>query len=60
MIISGPEHPWLIETYIQAAPYPYSSIVGQEIFQGGLVPSDTDFRIFRDFGKIPGDFFFLS
>ena len=51
---SGPDHPWLIETYIAAAPYPHSSVIGQEIFQGGLVLSDTDFRIFRDYGKIPG------
>ncbi|XP_076462443.1 endoplasmic reticulum metallopeptidase 1-like [Babylonia areolata] len=51
---TGPDHPWLIETYIAAAPHPHSSVIGQEIFQGGLVPSDTDFRIFRDYGKIPG------
>ena len=51
----GPDHPWLIETYIAAAPYPHSSVIGQEIFQAGLVPSDTDFRIFRDYGKIPGE-----
>ncbi|CAL1526911.1 unnamed protein product, partial [Lymnaea stagnalis] len=51
---TGPEHPWLIRAYIEAAPYPHASVVGQEIFQTGLVPSDTDFRIFRDYGHIPG------
>lgn len=35
-------------------PHPFANILGQEIFEAKLVPSDTDFRIFRDFGKIPG------
>lgn len=51
---AGPENPWLIETYILSVPRPCASVFGQEIFQFGLVPSDTDFRIFRDFGHIPG------
>lgn len=28
--------------------------MGEELFQNGFVPSETDYRIFRDFGHIPG------
>uniref|UniRef100_A0A182NKV7 FXNA-like protease n=1 Tax=Anopheles dirus TaxID=7168 RepID=A0A182NKV7_9DIPT len=51
---SGPQHPWLIEAYARAVRHPFGQAVGEEIFQSGLIPSDTDFRIFRDFGHIPG------
>ncbi|GFR83103.1 endoplasmic reticulum metallopeptidase 1 [Elysia marginata] len=51
---TGPEHPWLVRTYAEAAPHPHASCIGQEIFQTGLIPSDTDYRIFRDYGQIPG------
>lgn len=51
---SGPENPWLIGIYAKMVPYPYGSVVAEDIFQSGLIPSDTDFRIFRDFGRFPG------
>lgn len=28
--------------------------MGEELFQNNAIPSDTDFRIFRDYGNIPG------
>lgn len=51
---SGPQHPWIAKYYTQYAVHPYANSMGEEIFQLNLIPSDTDFRIFRDFGHIPG------
>ncbi|ALC42479.1 CG10051 [Drosophila busckii] len=51
---TGPNHPWLAKYYKKHAPHPFSVTLAEELFQAGLIPSDTDFRIFRDYGNIPG------
>jgi hypothetical protein len=44
----------LTHAYTASAPYPHGSVLGEEIFGTGVIPSDTDFRIFRDVGHWPG------
>lgn len=50
---SGPSKPWLMK-YYNKVPHPFGSAAGEELFQSDVIPSDTDFRIFRDFGKTIG------
>ncbi|KAM6468357.1 endoplasmic reticulum metallopeptidase 1 [Liasis olivaceus] len=51
---TGPENPWLVQAYVSAAKHPFGCIVAQEVFQSGIIPGETDFRIYRDFGNVPG------
>ncbi|GAB0100844.1 endoplasmic reticulum metallopeptidase 1 [Sergentomyia squamirostris] len=59
MFQAGPAHPFLVRHLRAAAPRPRASALAEELFQTGVIPSDSDFRIFRDFGQMPGmDFAF--
>lgn len=50
---TGPRNHWLARAYGAAAPHPYGSVIGQDIYQSGAIPSTTDFEIYRRAG-IPG------
>lgn len=52
---TGPGQPWLLNYYAQV-PHPNGQVAGEEMFQNNIIPSDTDFRIFRDFGHTVGNF----
>jgi hypothetical protein len=43
----------LLQAYRQV-PYPYATSVGEDLFRLGVVPSDTDFRVYRDRVRLPG------
>lgn len=44
------------QMYKNAVPHPNGQVAAEELFHLGLIPSDTDFRIFRDYGHVPGNF----
>lgn len=54
MFQSTTHNRWMMDYYKNVATHPTASVLGDELFKAGLIPSDTDFRNFRDFGKIPG------
>lgn len=51
---TGPGNSWTLEAYAKNAPYPYGTVIAEEAFQIGLIPSDTDFRVFRDYSGLAG------
>ncbi|XP_053698537.1 endoplasmic reticulum metallopeptidase 1-like [Sabethes cyaneus] len=51
---SGPNRPWMVDVYAKTVRYPFAQAMAEELFKTGLIPSDTDFRIFRDYGEVPG------
>lgn len=51
---TGPRYFKLVEIFSNAVDDAHATVIGEEIFQSGLIPSDTDFRIFRDFGNLKG------
>eukprot|EP00405_Crypthecodinium_cohnii_P011347 CAMPEP_0206442456 /NCGR_PEP_ID=MMETSP0324_2-20121206/13832_1 /ASSEMBLY_ACC=CAM_ASM_000836 /TAXON_ID=2866 /ORGANISM="Crypthecodinium cohnii, Strain Seligo" /LENGTH=871 /DNA_ID=CAMNT_0053910301 /DNA_START=54 /DNA_END=2669 /DNA_ORIENTATION=- len=58
---TGPANRWLVEAYARHVERPHLSSVLQVLFQTGIIPGDTDYRVYRDFGSIPGvDFAVLA
>ncbi|XP_017493676.1 PREDICTED: endoplasmic reticulum metallopeptidase 1-like, partial [Rhagoletis zephyria] len=51
---AGPNHPWLMKIYHRNAKRSFATTFAEELFQSGIIPSDTDFTIFKNFGNIPG------
>ncbi|KAH8371341.1 hypothetical protein KR093_007019, partial [Drosophila rubida] len=45
---SGPNHSWLIKYYYKNAKHLFGTTLAEEIFQSGIIPSDSDFRIFKE------------
>jgi len=37
---------WALEAYARVAPYPRGSSIAQDFFDAGVIPADTDFRMF--------------
>eukprot|EP00297_Palpitomonas_bilix_P001343 CAMPEP_0113895666 /NCGR_PEP_ID=MMETSP0780_2-20120614/17507_1 /TAXON_ID=652834 /ORGANISM="Palpitomonas bilix" /LENGTH=1097 /DNA_ID=CAMNT_0000886557 /DNA_START=21 /DNA_END=3314 /DNA_ORIENTATION=- /assembly_acc=CAM_ASM_000599 len=52
LVQTGPRNSWVAHLYQRYAPFPHGSVIGQDLFQSTLVPSDTDFRVYSEF--IPG------
>ncbi|XP_047036815.1 endoplasmic reticulum metallopeptidase 1-like isoform X2 [Helicoverpa zea] len=46
--------PRVLKAYHNSAPVPNAQSLAELLFSSGMIPSDTDFRIWRDFGGIYG------
>ncbi len=47
---------WTLRAYARTAPAPRGTTLGQDFFELGLIPADTDYRMFsyRHYGAVPG------
>ncbi|XP_037035534.1 endoplasmic reticulum metallopeptidase 1-like isoform X1 [Bradysia coprophila] len=54
MFQTTPNNFWMLKYYKENAFHPTATVLFNELFDMKIIPSDTDFRIFRDYGKIPG------
>ncbi|XP_041971479.1 endoplasmic reticulum metallopeptidase 1-like isoform X2 [Aricia agestis] len=46
--------PRILRSYVRSSARPSAQSLGEAMFRAGVIPSDTDFRIFRDFGNMQG------
>ncbi len=51
---AGPGNAWLTSRYASSVPHPYGTVLGQDIFQSGLIPSGTDFAVYSGDGGMRG------
>lgn len=47
---------WTIAAYARSAKHPRGAVIGQDIFESGLLPADSDYRMYssRHYGRLPG------
>lgn len=50
----GPQNRWISEIYARQVPRPHGFSIAQFMFETGVIPGETDYRIYRDFGGVPG------
>ena len=47
MFQTGPRAPWMINAYGKVASYPFASVIGQEIFQSGVITGKEGELIYK-------------
>eukprot|EP00177_Eucheuma_denticulatum_P004584 GFKZ01008339.1.p1 GENE.GFKZ01008339.1~~GFKZ01008339.1.p1 ORF type:complete len:915 (+),score=96.89 GFKZ01008339.1:302-3046(+) len=50
----GPHSPWLVDAYANAVSFPVGTVSATDVFDLKVIPAETDFRAFSEFGNIPG------
>lgn len=54
MFRTTPNNHWMLKYYKENIVHPTATVLINELFDMKIIPSDSDFRIFRDYGHIPG------